>query len=359
MAKIELQGVRHSYDNKKWVLGPLECLFEKHKRIALLGPSGCGKTTLLKILSGLITPSEGKILFDGKDVTKLGPKKRKIAQVFQFPVVYDTMTVYENLAFPLLNYGMGAVEIKKRVEEMGELLELSDHFKEGAKELSPHIKQLVSLGRGLVRKDVSAVLFDEPLTAVSPRLKSFLRKKLKEIHAELELSFLYVTHDQTEALTFAEEVVVMKEGRVLQQGCPRDLFENPKTSFVGHFIGTPGMNFLNYKIEKGRVTPMEVTPHIESYFKNLENGGSPKEGGGALGVRPQHVGLNLEPCLLNDWVWKVKKVDYHGASQLLTLEQESFSIKAVLEGRHSIRHGDRVGVEFPLNKVSLFPGESL
>ncbi len=359
MAKIELQGVRHSYDNKKWVLGPLECLFEKHKRIALLGPSGCGKTTLLKILSGLITPTEGKVLFDGLDVTKLGPQKRKIAQVFQFPVVYDTMTVFENLAFPLLNYGMGPVEMRKRVEEMGELLELSEHFKEGAKELSPHLKQLVSLGRGLVRKDVSAVLFDEPLTAVSPRLKSFLRKKLKEIHAELELSFLYVTHDQTEALTFAEEVVVMKDGAILQQGCPRDLFENPKSSFVGHFIGTPGMNFLNYKIQKSKVVPMEVSSHIESHFKGTEREGLKEDGYGALGIRPQHVELNIDPCLLNDWVWKVKKVDYLGASQLLTLEQESFTIKAVLEGRHSIRHGDRVGVEFPMNKVSLFPGESL
>ena len=359
MAKIEIQGVRHSYDQKKWVLGPLECMFEKHKRIALLGPSGCGKTTLLKILSGLLTPSEGKVLFDGKDVTKLGPQKRKIAQVFQFPVVYDTMTVFENLAFPLLNHGMGPVEIRKRVEEIGELLELTYHFKEGAKELSPHLKQLVSLGRGLVRKDVSAVLFDEPLTAVSPRLKSFLRKKLKEIHAELELSFLYVTHDQTEALTFAEEVVVMKEGNILQQGCPRDLFENPKTSFVGHFIGTPGMNFLNYKVQKGKVSPMEVTPHIESYFEDFETLGNQLDSIGTLGIRPQHVGLNLNPCLLNDWVWKVKKVDYLGASQLLTLEQESFSIKAVLEGRHSIHHGDRVGVEFPLSKVSLFPGESL
>ena len=357
MARIELQGIRHSYDQKKWVLGPLECLFEKHKRIALLGPSGCGKTTLLKILSGLLTPTEGKILFDGKDVTRLGPQKRKIAQVFQFPVVYDTMTVFQNLAFPLLNYGMGALDIRKRVEEIGELLDLKSHLKEGVRELSPHLKQLVSLGRGLVRKDVSAVLFDEPLTAVSPQLKSSLRKKLKEIHAELELSFLYVTHDQTEALTFAEEVVVMNDGEVLQQGCPRDLFESPQSSFVGHFIGTPGMNFLTYKVGKGKVTPMEISPHVESYYKkkgitfNIEEEGS-------LGVRPQHVDLNLDPCLLNDWVWKVKKVDYLGASQLLTLEQESFSIKAVLEGRHSVRHGDRIGVQFPLNKVSLFPGES-
>ena len=151
----------------------------------------------------------------------------------------------------------------------------------------------------------------------------------------------------------------MEEGNILQQGCPRDLFENPKTSFVGHFIGTPGMNFLNYKVHKGKVSPMEVTPHIESYFKNLETLDRQSDGVGALGIRPQHVGLNLNPCLLNDWVWKVRKVDYLGASQLLTLEQESFSIKAVLEGRHSIHHGDRVGVEFPLSKVSLFPGESL
>ena len=119
------------------------------------------------------------------------------------------------------------------------------------------------------------------------------------------------------------------------------------------------MNFLNYKIQNSKVVPMEVSSHIESHFKGSVREGLKEDGYGALGIRPQHVELNIDPCLLNDWVWKVKKVDYLGASQLLTLEQESFTIKAVLEGRHSIRHGDRVGVEFPMNKVSLFPGESL
>jgi glycerol transport system ATP-binding protein len=178
--------------------------------------------------------------------------------VFQFPVIYDTMTVAENLAFPLKNRGMAGDAIKRRVDEIADLLELRPVLRRRARGLTADAKQKISLGRGLVRSDVSAVLFDEPLTVIDPALKWELRSKLKAVHQALDLLMIYVTHDQVEALTFADEVVVMKDGAVLQIGTPSELFERPAHSFVGYFIGSPGMNFLPARIN-GREAAVDGT----------------------------------------------------------------------------------------------------
>jgi glycerol transport system ATP-binding protein len=191
-------------------------------------------------------------LFDGVDVTRLPTEQRNIAQVFQFPVIYDTMTVAENLAFPLKNRRMDRASIEKRVGEIADLLDLRPVLSRRARGLTADAKQKISLGRGLVRSDVSAVLFDEPLTVIDPALKWELRSKLKAVHQALDMLMIYVTHDQVEALTFADEVVVMKDGAVLQIGTPADLFERPAHSFVGYFIGSPGMNFLPAAVSGSR-----------------------------------------------------------------------------------------------------------
>ena len=248
MARIELD-LAHSYKAKPmqdedYALLPLKMTFEDGGAYALLGPSGCGKTTMLNIMSGLVVPSQGTVCFDGQDVTRATPQARNIAQVFQFPVIYDTMTVAENLGFPLRNRRVPADQIKKRVGEIAEMLDMSGQLNQRASGLSADAKQKISLGRGLVRSDVSAVLFDEPLTVIDPHLKWQLRRKLKQIHNELKLTLIYVTHDQVEALTFAQQVVVMTRGRAVQMGPAAELFERPSHSFVGYFIGSPGMNFL-------------------------------------------------------------------------------------------------------------------
>lgn len=249
MARIELQ-LAHSYartvhSDADYALLPLDITFEDGGAYALLGPSGCGKTTMLNIISGLVTPSHGTIRFDGVDCTRATPQERNIAQVFQFPVIYDTMTVGENLAFPLRNRKVPADQIRERVGRIAEMLDLSSQLDQRAANLAADAKQKISLGRGLVRPDVSAVLFDEPLTVIDPHLKWELRRKLKQIHHELGLTLIYVTHDQVEAMTFADQVLVMARGRVVQQGTPADLFERPRHTFVGHFIGSPGMNLLS------------------------------------------------------------------------------------------------------------------
>ena len=236
-----------------YALRPMSMAWHDGGAYALLGPSGCGKTTLLNIISGLVKPSHGKVLFDGKDVTQLPTEARNIAQVFQFPVIYDTMTVHDNLAFPLRNRGWKEIEVKKRVQQVAQMLELTGDLKLRASGLSVDAKQKISLGRGLVRPDVAAVLFDEPLTVIDPHLKWLLRRKLKEIHHELKLSLIYVTHDQVEALTFADQVVVMTQGEVVQTGSAQALFEEPEHTFVGYFIGNPGMNLLDCTLDDGGV----------------------------------------------------------------------------------------------------------
>ena len=272
MARIDLD-LAHSYkpdpqQDADYALLPLKMTFDDGGAYALLGPSGCGKTTMLNIISGQVQPSHGSLRFDGDDVTRKTPQARNIAQVFQFPVIYDTMTVAENLAFPLKNRGVAPDRIKARVGKIAEMLEMSGQLNTRAAGLAADAKQKISLGRGLVREDVSAVLFDEPLTVIDPHLKWQLRRKLKQIHHELKLTLIYVTHDQVEALTFADQVVVMTRGKAVQVGSADALFDRPAHRFVGHFIGSPGMNFL----------PASLVP------------GAPA-GSQSLGVRPEYVTL--------------------------------------------------------------------
>jgi len=296
MAEVLLRNLAHSY--KPNPTGPadyavrrLEMTWQNGGAYALLGPSGCGKTTLLNIISGLVRPSEGRVFFDGRDVTDLPPEQRNIAQVFQFPVIYDTMSVFDNLAFPLRNRGVPAADVRRRVQEVAELLELTPDLKRRASGLAADAKQKISLGRGLVRSDVAAILFDEPLTVIDPHLKWLLRSKLKQIHQQLKLTLIYVTHDQTEALTFADQVVVMYEGSVVQIGTPQELFEAPAHTFVGYFIGSPGMNLLPARLSNGAVWVGDHQMPIEPTALSKVNGQSEL----AIGIRPEFLRYSATP----------------------------------------------------------------
>jgi len=256
VARVRLEAVRHSYlpqpaHESDWALKRIDLEWTDGGAYALLGPSGCGKTTLLSIVSGLLRPTSGRVLFGDEDVTDLAPDRRNIAQVFQFPVVYDTMSVYDNLAFPLRNRGVPRGEVDARVREVAALLDLEGMLRQRAAGLTADGKQKISLGRGLARADVNVIMFDEPLTVIDPHLKWRLRSKLKELHQRVGITMIYVTHDQTEAMTFADQVVVMHEGAIVQIGTPVELFERPRHTFVGHFIGSPGMNVLPCEVEDG------------------------------------------------------------------------------------------------------------
>jgi glycerol transport system ATP-binding protein len=289
MATIALQNLAHSYaldpqTDRNWALKPLNLECADGGAYALLGPSGCGKTTLLNLISGLLKPTNGRILFDGRDVTDASPEERNIAQVFQFPVIYDTMTVYQNLAFPLRNRSVAAPEVDRRVREVAHMLELEAMLNRRASGLTADTKQKISLGRGLVRSDVNVIMFDEPLTVIDPHLKWVLRSQLKKLHQRIRRTMIYVTHDQTEALTFADQVVVMKDGEVVQIGTPIELFEKPSHTFVGHFIGSPGMNILACSIEDGKAVVAGM-PVETANAKSYRDRGRKLE----LGVRPEFV----------------------------------------------------------------------
>jgi glycerol transport system ATP-binding protein len=346
MAKITLSDLKHSYNpNPKgpadYALKEIDLEWSDGGAYALLGPSGCGKSTLLNIISGLLTPSNGRILFDDKDVTDLAPNQRNIAQVFQFPVIYDTMTVYDNLAFPLRNRGVDEATVKTRVMAIAEMLEVTDMMGKKAAGLSPDNKQKISMGRGLVRDDVNVVMFDEPLTVIDPHLKWKLRSKLKELHQKVRATMIYVTHDQTEALTFADQVVVMQDGEIVQIGTPVELFERPAHTFVGHFIGSPGMNVLPCELREGA-----------AFFGDnpitLEGAVTPGDGATQIGVRPEFV--TLGDAGLPAVVHKISDVGRHA---VVEAKVGDVSVKAVIEGEAPLQ-GAATHLSFDSTKTRLY-----
>ncbi|SDG36490.1 MULTISPECIES: ABC transporter ATP-binding protein [Thalassobaculum] len=311
MAKITLSNLAHSYagapaSRDDYQLKPtIDHVWDDGEAYALLGPSGCGKTTLLNIISGLLVPSQGRILFDDTDVTALSTAARNVAQVFQFPVVYDTMTVYENLAFPLRNRGGSAAYVDRRVKTIAEMIGMTGDLDRRAHGLTADAKQKISLGRGMVREDVSAILFDEPLTVIDPHMKWELRTELKTLHREFGHTMIYVTHDQTEALTFADKVVVMLDGEVVQLGTPVELFERPEHTFVGFFIGSPGMNVLPATVEGDTAF---LGGHAVPLGRAFSHAGAD---GIEIGVRPEFVSLSDGDDGLPIKVTRVEDVGRH------------------------------------------------
>jgi glycerol transport system ATP-binding protein len=333
MAKITLKDLSHSYlkNPKKesdFVITNVNIDWKDGGAYALLGPSGCGKTTLLNIISGLLTPTKGQILFNDKDVTQLNPVQRDIAQIFQFPVIYDTMTVYDNLAFPLKNRGLSPEETDKRVKEIAEMLELTSTLNNRASGLTADGKQKISLGRGLVRSDVNVIMFDEPLTVIDPHLKWILRSKLKELHQKINRTMIYVTHDQTEALTFADQVVVMSEGQIVQIGTPIELFEKPKHTFVGHFIGSPGMNVLPCKIINGEIN---FSGHRVSSNSSIKKSNFKKT---QVGIRPEFINFTKEGIPV-----KISKVSNIGRHKIVDAVTEAGKIKILSNAREEVPSG--------------------
>ena len=347
MAKITLSNLRHSYSSDPasrddYALKHIDLDWNDGGAYALLGPSGCGKSTLLNIISGLLVPSEGRILFDGEDVTDLTPDQRNIAQVFQFPVIYDTMSVYDNLAFPLRNRGVDAAKIDQRVQEIANLLEVQDMLGRRASGLSPDNKQKLSMGRGLVRDNVNVVMFDEPLTVIDPHLKWKLRSKLKELHQRVKLTMIYVTHDQTEALTFADQVVVMDEGEIVQIGTPVELFSRPAHTFVGHFIGSPGMNVLPCEMrDKGAFFEGNPLP-LEGKVRAGVSGRT------EIGIRPEFVSIDNKG--LEATVVKVSDVGRHSVVQAMVGDTR---LSAIIDDDIP-NQGDVVKLAFQQDQTRLY-----
>ncbi|XGA81344.1 ABC transporter ATP-binding protein [Halomonas sp. CH40] len=358
MSEIVLKTLAHTYSAnpqspEDYAIRKMEHVWHQGGAYALLGPSGCGKSTLLNIISGLLEPSEGDVLFDGQRVNELPPEERNIAQVFQFPVIYDTMTVFDNLAFPLRNINIPDHRITPKVEEVADILELTPLLKRKAKGLTADEKQKVSMGRGLVRDDVSAILFDEPLTVIDPQLKWKLRRKLKEIHQRFNITMIYVTHDQLEASTFADKIAVMYEGQVVQFGTPQELFEVPAHTFVGYFIGSPGMNFMDVTYRAGEVIFADMALPVPQKF--VDAVANTESSNVKIGIRPEFVSVHAAK---RDGALpaRMRQVQDLGTYSIVTFELGGQTFKARLSEGHPA-FGEDIYLTFDPDQLGLFVDE--
>lgn len=350
MAKVELIGVSHRYGRDDWAIRDVNVVWEDGVASALLGPSGSGKTTVLGIISGLITPTEGKVLIDGVDVTTKNARERNVAQVFQFPVMYETLNVFDNLAFPLRNQKVPEAEVRRRVEATAELMGLADQLRRNANRLGAAEQQRVSLARGIVRSDVSAVLLDEPLTVIDPQAKWQLRRELKALHGRIGMTMIYVTHDQHEALTFADQVTIMDLGEIVQTGTPADLHDRPERPFVGYFIGSPGMNLLDAEVADGgvRAGPFELS--IAASARDRLG-----EGDLQIGIRPEYVDAGAEK-FDGAAEMDVAEVDVTGHSVIAHLELGEMKMKAVLPEDSPVQRGETLWVRVPPEHANVYAG---
>ncbi|MEM6971171.1 MAG: ABC transporter ATP-binding protein [Pseudomonadota bacterium] len=352
MASITLENLAHSYLSKPkgeddYALKQLDHQWADGEAYALLGASGCGKSTLLNIISGLLEPSRGRILFNGEDMTHAPTAERNIAQVFQFPVVYDTMTVRDNLAFPLRNRGHDAAYVAERVQTIAKMIGMEDVLGRKARGLTADAKQKISLGRGMVREDVNALLFDEPLTVIDPQMKWELRTQLKSLHHQFGHTMIYVTHDQTEALTFADKVVVMHDGRVVQIGTPQELFERPAHTFVGYFIGSPGMNLIPARVEG-------ATAYVDGATIPLGRGYEALEGRIEIGVRPEFARLSASEGL----PIKIERVEDVGRHRIVRARFFGTDIN-IIAGEDAAIGTDQTRVTFDPAHVNVYRNDWL
>ncbi len=330
MGSIRLENVTKSFGNVE-VIPPLDLEINEGEFVVFVGPSGCGKSTLLRLIAGLEDVTSGTIAIDGVDATSVRPARRGLAMVFQSYALYPHMTVRKNIAFPLKMAGMDQAEIDRKVDGAAKVLNLASYIDRRPGQLSGGQRQRVAIGRAIVREP-KAFLFDEPLSNLDAALRVNMRLEISELHQSLSTTMIYVTHDQIEAMTMADKIVVLHDGRIEQVGSPLELYRNPKNLFVAGFIGSPKMNFLSGS-------------GAEAYNAHT------------IGIRPEHLTLSKESGL---WRGKVGVAEHLGSDTFLyvTLDEGShFTVRA--EGEVDISHGDSVYVSAEPEKIYRFDSNGL
>ncbi|MDA8496688.1 MULTISPECIES: sn-glycerol-3-phosphate import ATP-binding protein UgpC [unclassified Citrobacter] len=352
MAGLKLQAVTKSWDGKTQVIKPLTLDVADGEFIVMVGPSGCGKSTLLRMVAGLERVSGGDIWIDNKRVTEMEPKDRGIAMVFQNYALYPHMSVEENMAWGLKIRGMGKEHIAERVNEAARILELGELLKRRPRELSGGQRQRVAMGRAIVR-DPAVFLFDEPLSNLDAKLRVQMRLELQHLHRRLKTTSLYVTHDQVEAMTLAQRVLVMNKGIAEQIGTPVEVYEKPASRFVASFIGSPAMNLLD-----GYVSASGTHFELEGGM-TLPLGRSARESGGrnmTLGIRPEHIALSSQaeggvPLVLDT-------LEMLGADNLAHGRWGEQKLVVRLAHQHRPTAGSTLWLHLPDNHLHLFDGET-
>jgi sn-glycerol 3-phosphate transport system ATP-binding protein len=354
MAEIQLIGVKKSYANGFVALHKIDLKIADRQFLVVVGPSGCGKSTLLRLIAGLETLTEGRIMIGDRDVSRLEPAQRDIAMVFQNYALYPHMNVYNNLAYGLRNRKVAAAEIDRRVRDAARTLGLDQMLKRSPRELSGGQRQRVAMGRAIVRSP-RAFLFDEPLSNLDAKLRDQMRGEIKRLQRNLGTTGVYVTHDQAEAMTMGDQLVVLRDGRVEQIGDPLSVYRRPATAFVARFIGSPSMNLLKGCVESGgRRARVGDTITID-----LPGSGLPEQDGRTIliGIRPEHVRIDTAAPLIEV---PVEMVEPLGAKTLVyvRLDKDVVTISADAGDAIQINPGDRVPFALAPDQIHLFDCDS-
>ena len=350
MARTELVGVTKRFGDNA-VVKDVNLDIEDGGFVVLVGPSGCGKSTTLRMVAGLEEPSEGTIRIGDKDVTRMSPRDRDVAMVFQSYALYPHMSIYENISFGLRLRKMPKADIDKRVREAADILGIHDLLQRKPKQLSGGQRQRVAMGRALVRKP-AVFLFDEPLSNLDAKLRVQMRAELARLHQRLGTTTIYVTHDQVEAMTLAKKIVVMNEGVVQQAGAPLDVYRHPVNTFVAGFVGSPAMNFFPCELDGEGGAPRVVGKGISVEVpQRLRSVAGPRGRKLTLGIRPEHLGEAHDGAVLHG---KVDVVEPLGAEVLAigTIEGQPFT--AALTPDTRIKVGDTLGLTVGEEAVHLF-----
>ena len=367
MADLSLVNIRKVYDNKVVAVADFNLEIADKEFVVFVGPSGCGKSTTLRMIAGLEEISDGELYIDGSLVNSVAPKDRDIAMVFQNYALYPHMTVYDNMAFALKLRKAPKAEIDRKVREAAEILGITDYLKRKPKALSGGQRQRVAIGRAIVREP-KVMLMDEPLSNLDAKLRNEMRAEIIKLRHRINTTFIYVTHDQTEAMTLGDRIVIMKDGYIMQIGSPQEVFDHPENLFVAGFIGSPQMNFFDAELEKegGRFSVLVNGvrfPISEAKQRILENKGvEPQKV--ILGVRPEHISL-LKNAGSPSFEAAVDVSEMMGSSIHLHVNANGKDVVTVMqtvdlpgELRGGFRYGDVIRLTFDTDLVHLFDPET-
>ncbi|WP_338780787.1 sn-glycerol-3-phosphate ABC transporter ATP-binding protein UgpC [Metabacillus sp. FJAT-52054] len=360
MAELVLNSIHKIYDNKVTAVSDFNLHIQDKEFIVFVGPSGCGKSTTLRMIAGLEEISKGDFVIDGKRMNDVAPKDRDIAMVFQNYALYPHMNVYDNMAFGLKLRKFPKDEIDRRVKDAARILGLEQYLDRKPKALSGGQRQRVALGRAIVR-DAKVFLMDEPLSNLDAKLRVQMRAEISKLHQRLQTTTIYVTHDQTEAMTMATRLVVMKDGLIQQVGAPKEVYEKPENVFVGGFIGSPAMNFLTGKLSDGffEMSGEKVTvPEGKMKFLR-EQGYVGKEI--IMGIRPEDI--HDEPVFVDASIGskidaKIEVSELMGAETMLYSQVAGQEFIARVDSRTDIDPGQVLPLAFDMNKVHFFDKDS-
>ena len=367
MATVTLKDVKKIYENKVTAVHGFNLDIADKEFIVLVGPSGCGKSTTLRMVAGLEEISDGELLIDGKRMNEVEPKDRDIAMVFQSYALYPHMTVYENMAFALKLRKMPKAEIDQRVREAAKILGITEYLDRKPKQLSGGQRQRVAIGRAIVREP-KVFLMDEPLSNLDAKLRNQMRAEIIQLRHRINTTFIYVTHDQTEAMTLGDRIVIMKDGHIMQIGTPQEVFEHPANIFVAGFIGTPQMNFFDAKVTGKdddymvQVGTAKIKLTGETAKKLAAQGITSKDV--TLGIRPEHIDFVHTPSE-NTLTGKVDVSEMMGSEYHLHVTVDKYDIvlrvpttDLPVEFKGGVSFGTEVSFTFRPESIHLFDPET-